>query len=528
LILGPLETALTGKKVNKAILHNLYEQAQRLKRINEQIINIRKSEAGEFLLNVEEGDITRYMAELCEKIRPLALVRNIQLSYLPAPDLAGAWFDKELLEIILLNLLTNAIKYSGPDSQVVLTSGCLDFSAQEVNNGRPGRYVCCSVEDTGIGIPGEELNQVTGPFYRARNVEPQQEGAGLGLNLVHRLVGRHHGWMQISSKEKEYTQIRFYLPVEKQHYALHEMQPSISLTPIVEASLPAADQGKAAARGKSLLPQDHKARILVVDDEAGIRQYLRESLEPDFDLAEAPHGEAAFQMLLAGTFSLVVSDLSMPLMDGITLLKKIKQTPDLRDIPVIILTGRSQESEKLLCLENNADDFMEKPFSPELLKWRIRNLLHTREVLREKFSRKISLDQPQPAPLPGPNEKFIQEVVDLIGTNLANENLSVDFLADSMCISRATLYRKMEDLLGESPSDFIKKTRLKKAAYLLREGKFYVSQVAYMVGAKNPKQFAKSFQKEYGISPTDYMKQQVQELEAGKSEAASIVRQNEP
>lgn len=528
LILGPLETALNGKKVNKAILHNLYEQALRLKRINEQIINIRKSEAGEFLLNVEEGDMARYIADVCERVRPLALVRNIQLSYVAAPDLARSWFDKELLEIILLNLLTNAIKYSGPGSRVVVQAACVSFTDQQVKNGRPGHYVCCSVEDTGIGIPGEELSQVTAPFYRARNVGGRQEGTGLGLNLVHRLVGRHHGWMQISSRVKEYTHISFYLPLEKQHYALNEMQPSVSLTPIVEASLAPPGQVKAATRGKSPQAQDNKPRILVVDDDAGIRQYLCDSLEADYDLAEACHGEAAYQLLLSEPFSLVVSDLSMPFMDGITLLKKIKQEPDLRDIPVIILTGRSQESEKLLCLENNADDYMEKPFSPELLKWRIRNLLHNREVLKEKFSRKISLEQPHQEPGLGPDEKFIQEVAELIGNNLANENLSVDFLAESMCISRATLYRKMEDLVGESPSDFIKKTRLKKAASLLREGKFYVSQVAYMVGSKNPKQFTKNFQKEYGITPTDYMKQQCRERAAEKSEAAAPVRQNEP
>ncbi|MGV3504774.1 MAG: two-component regulator propeller domain-containing protein [Adhaeribacter sp.] len=527
LILGPLETALSGKKVNKAILHNLYEQAQRLKRINEQIISIRKSEAGEFLLNVAEADISQFIAEVCERVRPLALVRNIRLSYEPAPDLGGAWFDKELLEIILLNLLTNAIKYSGADARVVVTTACLSFSGQEVKNGKPGRYVCCSVEDTGAGTPGENLSQVKAAFYRAPNVEPRQEGAGPGLNLVHRLVGRHHGWMQTGSQEQAFTPIRFYLPVEKQHYALNEMQPSVSLTPILEASL-ASEQGKTAVRCTTPPLQEHKARILVVDEDAGLRQSLRQSLEADFLLEEAANGEEAFQQLLAGPFSLVLSELSLPLMDGLTLLKKIKQDPDLRDIPVIILTGKSLESEKLLCLELQADDFMEKPCSPELLKGRIRNLMDNRQVLREKFSRKISLAQPAHQQVLGPDDKFIQEVAELIGKNLANENLSVDYLAEHLCISRATLYRKMEDLLGESPSDFIKKSRLKKAASLLQEGKFYVSQVAYMVGAKNPKQFAKSFQKEYGISPSDYMKLPHQAQKTEKDRQAAQVRQNAP
>ncbi|MBA9078636.1 hybrid sensor histidine kinase/response regulator transcription factor [Rufibacter quisquiliarum] len=509
LILGPLETALTGKKVNKAILHNLYEQALRLKRINEQIINIRKSEAGEFILSVEEGDITQYVADVCERVKPLALVRDIDIAFESGIDNGEVFFDKELLEIILLNLLSNAIKYSEPGANVTITLKSVTIEGPEAEDREPGTYVCCEVKDTGMGIPEEELQNVTSLFYRAKNVQEnkEKEGVGLGLNLVQRLVKRHHGWLSIQSRQHEYTTVTFYFPAEKDHYSLTELRPTLANTPIVE-ELPQQQPAKKEQKPKGNLAIEDKPKVVVVDDEPEIRQLIRETLAEEFDVLEAGNGEEAYQLLLAEAVSLVVSDISMPLLDGISLLKRIKQSPDLNDIPVIILTGKSSASEKYLCLKNNADDFIEKPFSPELLRWRIVGLLKNREILKDKFIRKVAITQQEETRVESPDEKFIHEVVELIDTHMANHDLNVEFLAESMCMSRATLYRKMEDLLSESPSDFIKKARLRKAAALLKEGKFYVSQVAYMVGSKNPKQFTKSFLKEYGVTPTDYMKQE--------------------
>ncbi|MGV3540843.1 MAG: hybrid sensor histidine kinase/response regulator transcription factor, partial [Rufibacter sp.] len=502
LILGPLETALTGKKVNKAILHNLYEQALRLKRINEQIINIRKSEAGEFILSVEEGDAVQYVAEVCERVKPLALVRDISLEYVPAPVDGPTFFDKELLEIILLNLLSNSIKYSEPGANVTIRLKTVRLEGSDERSMKAGNYICCEVKDTGIGIPEEELQHVTSRFYRANNVQATKEGVGIGLNLVQRLVKRHHGWLDIQSQQHEFTAVTFYLPAERFHYSLTELRPSLEHAPIIE-ELPVKKEPL-----KGGLGQESKPKIVVADDEPEIRQLIRQTLADEFDVLEAGNGEEAFQFLLTEAVTLVISDLSMPLLDGISLLKRIKQSPDLNDTPVIILTGKSSASEKYLCLKNNADDFIEKPFSPEMLWWRIMGLLKNREILKDKYIRKVAITPHEETKVASPDEKFIHEVVELIEENLSNPNLNVEFLAESMCMSRATLYRKMEELLSESPSDFIKKARLRKAAILLKEGKFYVSQVAYMVGAKKPKQFTKSFMKEFGITPTEFSKQE--------------------
>jgi signal transduction histidine kinase/ligand-binding sensor domain-containing protein/DNA-binding response OmpR family regulator len=505
LILGPLENALTGKKVNKTILHNLYEQAQRLKRISDQIINIRKSDSGEFMLRVKEGDVFRHIKQLVMEIEPLAVIKDVHLNFESQDDIKG-WFDNELLEIILLNLITNAIKYSSAGSTVIIYIAKKNID-NVVSNHISGNFLYCCIEDNGIGIPAEDLNKITNKFYRADNVKLDKEkydGTGLGLNLVSRLANVHHGWMTINSEEKKFTKIEVYIPLDKEQYALHELSLSLDHVPILEY---VANLEKPKKPTIKPLLKNEKEKILIVDDEILLRTLIKDSLI-GHQIFEAANGEEALKLIAQHAIDFIITDLNMPIINGLELLRTIKTSDKLNHIPVVILTAKNSHEEKLLCLQNDADDFIEKPFSPQLLSWRINNLLANRKLLKNKFSKHIHI-VPQPTIAKSVDEKFIEDVVNLIEKNINNYQLDVEFLVAHLFMSRATIYRKMEDLLNQSPSAFIRQYKLKKAVLMLNKKEFYIAEIAFKTGFKSPQSFTKSFLKEFGITPSAYVKENI-------------------
>lgn len=502
MILGPLEKALSGKKVNQAVLNNLYEQTLRLKRISDQIMNLRQSEAGEFLLEVSEGAIFEVLEKLCQEAEPLAIVRNIRLSYTFGPEPEGAWFDEEVIEIILLNLLNNAIKYTPSGGTVRVAGEVLNLDKSDLPPEAPdaGQYLKCTVDDTGIGIPAMEIKNLFDRFYRASNARRQNPriGAGIGLDMVARLISKHRGFIDITSQEGDGTQVEFYLPVEKKHFNLNEVKLSGQSVPILEKK-------PVASPGSTREVATNKPKVLLVDDDADLLEYLDESLRPHFDTRLSSEGEEAWNTLLSTPIDLIISDLSMPGMNGLELLQNVRSNEDLKHIPFIILTGRNSEAQKLTCLQNGVDDFIDKPFSLNLIIWRAKNLIDNRRLLRSQFGRNITMD-PSMENEKSANESFTEKVVNLIEENLKSKLLSVEFLAEQCAMSRATFYRKMESLLDQPPSVFIRTYRLKKAAKMLQSGNYYVAEVAYQTGFSNPKYFSKCFQKEFGSTPTEYIK----------------------
>lgn len=503
MILGPLENALTGKKVNQAVLNNLYEQALRLKRITDQIMNIRKSEGGEFLLKVGEGNIFSLLETICHDSEPLAIIRDIELKYSFEQEYPEAWFDGELIEIMMLNLLSNAMKYTQPNGVVTVTGETVTLEKSDLPDTAPkaGTYLKCTVSDTGIGIPEGDIEKLFDRFYRASNLPESDGGKGIGLELVTRLIQKHRGFIDIKSKEKEFTDVTFYLPIEKDHFQVNEMKLSIDSVPIIEIQSRTPQKGLKAYRNEN----GSVPSILIVDDEADILDLLEENLSVNFEVTRAINGEEALKELGLRNFDLIISDLAMPKMDGLSLLRHVKNQATWNHIPFIILTGRNSESQKLLCLQSGVDDFIDKPFSATLIKWRAKNLIENRSLLKAKFAKKINLE-PEETEMESPEDLFIQKVIGHIEANLMNPSLGVEFLAEECSMSRATFYRKMESLLGEAPSIFIRTYRLKKAAQLLKSGNFYISEVAYQTGFNNPKYFTKCFQKEFGTTPSDYVR----------------------
>jgi signal transduction histidine kinase/ligand-binding sensor domain-containing protein/DNA-binding response OmpR family regulator len=496
LILGPLENALSGKKVNQAVLNNLYQQTFRLKRISDQIMDLRINGGGEFMLQVEQGDVFESLEKLCREAEPLAIVRDIKLNFDFTDEADDTWYDEELLEIITLNLLNNAIKYTPSGGTVNVEAKMVFLEKADLSDMAPseGLYLHCKISDTGIGIPKNEVKNLFERFYRASNAKKDKakKGTGIGLSLVSRLIRKHRGFLDINSVEGDGTRVSFYLPLAKVHFQMNEIKLLGSEIPIIEGGVPAYDSSRAT--------------LLIVDDNEDILTFLEDHLGKDFNIVKANDGQEAWEILKERQIDLVVSDLSMPKMDGLELMGNVKSNETLKHIPFIILTGRNSHSQKLTCIQNGVDDFVDKPFSPELITWRIKALLYNRNLLKNSFSRNITVEPTVDGEAISHDEAFIQKVVGFIEENIKSNNLSVEFLAEQCNMSRATFYRKMENLMGSAPSTFIRKYRLKKAAKLLQSGNYYISEVAYQTGFSTPKYFAKCFQKEFGCSPSEYVK----------------------
>lgn len=507
LILGPLEQALQGKKVNQGVLNNLYGQALRLNKLSNQILNIRKSEYGKFILSTSEKDINRVLNEVCEEMKPLAILKDLHFEFIPATETMMGWIDEELLEIIILNLLSNAIKYSNPQGSVRMKAEIQYLEEVDIKSNyfKNGNYLFCSITDTGIGIPQEGIDKVLDSFYRAGNTLGNREGfsgTGIGLDLVSRLIFLHKGWLDIESEQNESTVVNFYLPVDKKQYQADEIRPDKDVSIVISANLRglAEEVIKPGIAEADPLLKREMYKVLVVEDDHEIRELIVNTLSPYYVVHSAANGTEAFSLTEEQRPDLILSDLAMPMMDGLTLCRAVRERFPEKYIPFIILTGRNSEEQKLISFQNGVDDFMEKPFSPELLRWRVKSMLQAfQKISNTQGQAGAEVEIPESA-----DDRFIQEVIAIIDKNLDKDYLNVEFMANEMCMSRATFYRKMDILLSESPSTYIRKYRLKRAAILLSTKKYTIAEVSYHVGFNDPNYFAKCFQKEFNTSPSAY------------------------
>lgn len=487
LILGPLERVMQGKEVDQVAVQRIYQNALRLKQLSDRVMKMRRTEDGGFQLRVKPHVLAPFLDGVYDRVHDLALIRGVELrKHFPAGR-AEAFFDANVLEIILLNLLNNAIKYTPEGGSVKMQVGYPPDSTSELQ---------ITVRDTGIGIAKEELQQIFERFYRSETVDGSAiEGTGIGLELVARLVNLHHGTIHLQSEEGSFTEVKLLLPVGEEFYRSIGHLAAISPTDAL-----VGDTGGVEA--------ESRGTILVVEDNDGIRELIRDTLQPAFAILEAADGRQGLAIAVDRKPDLILSDLQMPEMDGLELLAHVRADPELTHVPFLILTGRYSEHLKLEALRAGVTDIIEKPFSGELLMWRMKSLFAERKRLEQATDdrpRVYTIEPTNPDELLSADEQFLQQLNQLMEEHHASGSLNVEFLATELAMSRPTLYRYMERLLQEAPANFIKRYRLKKAALLLQQRKFQVSEVAYMTGFSNPKYFSKCFQKEYGSTPTQYV-----------------------
>ena len=489
LIMGPLnklKTRITDAE-SKQDIDTIDRNAQRLLLLVNQILDERKIDKDQMHLHCQKTDLKEFLRGIMSLYNFNAQERSITLSLKEDESLKEegnlqVWIDRINFDKVISNLLSNAMKYTSDGGEITLIIGKNKESA------------IIKVEDTGIGLKEEKTDRLFERFYQGNNnSDIHIEGTGIGLNLCRALVKMHGGAIRAYNRTDGIKGSCFEvnIPLGKEHLKPEEILQE-------DGTKTAESTGKRTQANRNF-------NILIVDDDAEIAHYIKTELSDWYRFEHASNGKEGLKMLLTGKYDLVISDVMMPVMDGVTMLKKIKGNSNVSDIPVILLTSKSEVENRLEGLRKGADAFLAKPFNMEELHILIDNLVDNVRRIRGKYSgaqgQKAKIEQIQ---VKGNNDALMERVMKYMNEHLTDPDLNVEKLTEDVGISRAQLHRKLKEIAGVSAGEFIRNLRLEQAARLIEEGQINITQVAYSVGFNNQTHFSTVFKKHYGMSPSEY------------------------
>ena len=489
LIMGPLnklKTRITDAE-SKQDIDTIDRNAQRLLLLVNQILDERKIDKDQMHLHCQKTDLKEFLRGIMSLYNFNAQERSITLSLKEDESLKEegnlqVWIDRINFDKVISNLLSNAMKYTSDGGEITLIIGKNKESA------------IIKVEDTGIGLKEEKTDRLFERFYQGNNnSDIHIEGTGIGLNLCRALVKMHGGTIRAYNRTDGIKGSCFEvnIPLGKEHLKPEEILQE-------DGTKTAESTGKRTQANRNF-------NILIVDDDAEIAHYIKTELSDWYRFEHACNGKEGLKMLLTGKYDLVISDVMMPEMDGVTMLKKIKGNSNVSDIPVILLTSKSEVENRLEGLRKGADAFLAKPFNMEELHILIDNLVDNVRRIRGKYSgaqgQKAKIEQIQ---VKGNNDALMERVMKYMNEHLTDPDLNVEKLTEDVGISRAQLHRKLKEIAGVSAGEFIRNLRLEQAARLIEEGQINITQVAYSVGFSNQTHFSTVFKKHYGMSPSEY------------------------
>lgn len=496
LIVAPLQDLLdkvTDKWV-RSQLEYMKRNTDRLLHLVNQLMDYRRAEKGVFELRVKCINVGQIVEKNFRYYEPLA--RKKHIDYNLRSELGGrqVWCDASYIELILNNLLSNAFKYTN-DGQSIF-----------VNLKAAGDDLLLQVQDTGVGIPVNKQAKIFERFYQ---VESEHIGSGIGLSLVQKLVELHHGRIEVDSAVGKGSCFSVYLPLSREAYAEEELSGGTQQEEPVYSTnardMYIVDTEEALDPAESDVDTDRKETILVVEDNDEIRHYMSRGLERFFIVKEVENGEEAVELLKTEEISLILTDVMMPVMDGIQLCKYVKQNLKTCHIPVIILSAKAEVKDQLDGLQVGADDYIAKPFSLSVVVMKIKNILRTHYRAIEHYSKSLEIE-PEKIALNRLDEEFLSKAVSVVEKNLEKPDFSADDFALEMGMSRSSLHLKMKGITGESTTEFIRKIRFNQACKLLKEGRYNVAEISTMVGFSTPSYFSTSFKKYIGCMPSEYAK----------------------
>lgn len=534
LIINPLEKLIANCKEpeQSKVYLMIYRNGQRILRLINQMMDIRKIEKGQMRLSFRETDMVGFINDLMLTFEHTAHQKQIAFSFFHEAPEVKVWIDLNNFDKVLMNLLSNAFKYTpdGGKVSISLTAG-EDKSAKNALR----RYVEIKVTDSGIGIDETQKELIFERFYQINNgITHNQGGTGVGLHLTRSLVELHHGSITVENNtEGSGSTFTVRIPSGCDHLSMEEIDHSHETgTHIVQQPAPPIEE----STNLSLEKEETKKKrtktnfnLLIVDDEKEIQDYLKQELSDEYRITTCNDGKEAYEYLLSHEIDLVISDVMMDNMDGMTLCKKIKQNANINHMPVILLTARNRVEDQVEGLGIGADAYIVKPFNTEVLKSRISNLLANRRILKNKFSgAQQQSDKLQKINLVSADEALITKIMKVINENLAEPDLNVEMLAAEVGLSRVHLHRKLKELTNLSTRDFIKNIRMQQASELLKEKKLTISEVAYAVGYNNLSHFSSTFKETYGVTPKEYMQNNLSKEEEEKfKEEAGAKKQDE-
>lgn len=489
LILTPVEKMIkeSDGDVQKKQYQLIYRNAKRLLGLVNQLLDFRKLEMKELRLQLSMGNIIVFLREITLSFTDLAEKKNITFTFQSTVEAVEMPFDADKIERIMFNLLSNAFKFTRENGKIGVHVSVVDSSAEK-------KMLEIKVTDTGIGIPKETREKIFERFFQ-HDVPGNMlsQGSGIGLAISKEFARLHGGDIMVDSIVGEGTAFTVLLPLTASTAGISQKADMDTEETLVQTI------GDDAAH-----PVSRRKSILIVEDNDDIRFYIQDNLRNDYTVYQAVNGKEGWKKAQELQPDMIISDVMMPEMDGMELLHKIKADAHTSHIPVILLTARVADEQKLEGLNSGAVDYITKPFSFEMLQSRIKALLLQQESMRKLFQKQIEINPKEISATPV-DEKFISHAIEIVEKNISEAEFSVEDLSKALFMSRVALYKKLLSLTGKAPLDFIRVIRMKRAAQLMEKTQMTVSEIAYEVGFGNPKYFTKSFKKEFGKLPSEYI-----------------------
>ena len=484
----------------------------RTTRLLRQILEVRKSQAGQLHLLVNRSNLVSFIEEACENIRPMAEHQQIKLKFNKPHSEGTAWFDADKMDKIIYNLLSNAIKYNKVGGKIDVS---LRLSKEQA---------VITIADNGIGMSKEKMKHLYTRFFDGDYRKQNMPGTGIGLSLTHDLVKLHHGDIRCESQEGEGTTFTITLPIRKSAYAPDEIDNSdkpnaVNQEAIRQASQETEQESQSASEDKpkltpvrqSIFIRKNASKILVVEDNEELLALMLQVLSKNYHVFTAKNGKQAMNIIMKEELDLVVSDVMMPIMDGIELTKQLKSDKSFWQLPVILLTAKNKEEDKTEAYAVGADAYITKPFKFDELEVRINALLANRKKMIEKIQAEISLqantesEKQAAMHLSDPDQAFVTHATEILMQHLSDGDYNREAFAKDMAMGESTLYNKVKATTGQTVIAFITSIRLKEAQRIIQSNpNILISDVATQVGFNTPKYFSKCFKKEFGIFPKEY------------------------
>ncbi|RMD58052.1 response regulator [Candidatus Parcubacteria bacterium] len=513
LILGPVEQMISGDLdgTTRDKLHFVKKSARRLLRLINQLLDFSQLEVGKMSLRAAPGDIVECVKGITMSFASLAERNQIALRFFAKEQPIEVYFDRDKMEKVVINLLANALKFTPAGGEVLVTVERLSLKPHSPAEFKGG-VIQITVSDTGIGIAADQLPRIFDRFYQAdHTLRHEYEGTGLGLALAKEFVELHGGRISVESKEGKGTTFTVRLPLGKEHLKPEEILASAVVIRPVDADSELPDFEKeedVELTAESVVPateMDNDHLILLVDDHADFRAHLRESLQEFGKVIEARNGAEGLACALETIPDLVISDVMMPKMTGFELCAALKTDERTSHIPVILLTARADQQDKVEGLETGADDYLSKPFDAKELLARVKNLITLRQKLRERFAKQVVLKPCEIAITPY-DETFLNRALAIMEEHMSDEAFRAEDFQRAIGLSRTQLHRKLKALTNQSATEFMRSIRLQRAADLLKQNAGTVTEIAYMVGFSSQPYFSKCFQDYFGVSPKEFKK----------------------
>ncbi len=513
MIKGPIEQMIdkSDDPEQKQVLKVMHKNAASLLNLINQLLDLSKLENRQYTLSVAPGDISSYLNGLFMSFSSLTRQKNIELNFNEDPAVGSDliknnfYFDRDALQKIINNLVSNAVKFTP-------SHGRIDVGVTLQKNDFDGQVVEIAVSDSGIGIPQEKIPFIYDRFFQVdSSAGKSYEGWGVGLAYVKELMDAHKATISVESQPGKGTAFKLRFPVGRQHYIEDQIvaDDDKGMDSLQDADLfECAAYPLKNATNSPFTDSADKPVVLVVEDHPDVRRFVCESLKGEFVVLEAAHASDGLKLANENIPDLIISDVMMPGMDGFEFCEEIKSSEKTSHVPVILLTARASDEDKIQGLETGADDYLTKPFNTKELLARVRNLIENRLLLREKFLSNTVI-APAEISVSSRDRQFMEKLLRLVEANIDNEKFGVEDLAAGSAMSQAQLHRKLKALVNQSANQFIRSVRMHRAKELLEKDAGNIAEIAYMVGYGDPGYFTRTFRTFFGILPSDVRKPSV-------------------